>query len=142
MTLTGYLLLSGALLMLIDIFFHTDIPTYLAYLLFSYAFFSQLQFNILVNIIVTILFFFLLLLFHNFIWNNTVQWILDKFFSKDRYLAGVDGLAGSKGTVKVIRGKKLANIHNDLYKFLEENSLEEGDSFTVKEVIDGEIVIE
>ncbi|MGD8113318.1 MAG: hypothetical protein ACQEWA_00285 [Sphaerochaetaceae bacterium] len=141
MTITGYLITAGILLMLIDIFFRTDVPTYIAYLLFSYALFRVIKLNLLVSLIVTILFFFLLLLFHNFIWNATIQRLTDRFFAKDKYIAGVEGLAGEKGVAKMIDGTFYASIHGDLYLFADDVDISEGESFTVKEVVDGKIII-
>ena len=141
MSISMYLILFGIILMLVDIFFHTDIPTFIAYLIFSIVFFINIPLHVLVRIILTIIFFFALLLFHYFLWKKTIQVVIDKFFAKDMYKAGFAGLVGKKGEVKVVEGKKLACIQGDLYKFRDEVPLEEGEGFIVKETDDGYIII-
>lgn len=141
MSISMYLILFGIILMLVDIFFQTDIPTFIAYLIFSLVFFINIPLHLLVRIILTIIFFFVLLLFHYFLWKKTIQLLIDTFFAKDIYKAGFDGLIGKKGIVRIIEGKKLAYIQGDLYKFRDEISLKEGEGFIVKNTDDGYVII-
>ena len=141
MSFSFYLVLIGIILMLIDIFFHSDIPTFIAYIIFSIVFLLNIHLHILWRIILTIIFFFVLLLFHHFLWEKTVQLVVDKYFAKDKYHAGFSGLVGKKGKVRIIENKKLAYIEGDLYKFRDEVNLEEGEDFIVKGIEDGFITI-
>ncbi|MBN2861431.1 MAG: hypothetical protein JXK93_14280 [Sphaerochaetaceae bacterium] len=141
MSMTQYLLLFGILLMLIDIFFASDIPTYISYVLFTCAFSSILDLNVLVTIIFSIVFFFLLMIFHILIWRRTVSVLVNRVCAKDVYTPGIEGLVGSKGIVKTVSGKTLASIHGDLYQFVDDTGLVEGSTFTVKAVLDGKISV-
>lgn len=141
MSLEVYAILIGIILLLVDIFFASDIPTFAAILLFCFVFFRILPFGLLVNIILTILFFFVLLIVYVTLWKKVESVIVDKWFAKDRFRAGVEGFPGKKGFVKTIDGEKYACIDGDLYAFYENYPLADQEEFTVKEVYDGKIVI-
>lgn len=142
MSLNVYLLLFGLLLILIDFFFRSDLPTYFAFLIFTTIIFRLIgSYNILLRIIISILFLLLLVIIHHYLWKNTILLVIDKFFSKDKYKAGVEGLVGRVGVVRIIDNKKLASINGDLYVFLNTVDLEDGETFKVKDVSDGKIII-
>ena len=142
MSFEGYLILIGIILILIDNFVVSDLLTFLALLLFSYVFYRFLPFTLLVKIILTILFFMVLLVTYLTIWRRLETIFVDKFFAKDKYRAGVYGLPGKQGYVRTVEGEKFACIDGDLYAFHEECLLPDEAEFTVKEVKDSKIVIE
>ena len=74
-------------------------------------------------------------------WKKVKELVIDKWFAKDKYKAGVYGFAGKHGTVKYVEGKKFALIDGDLYAFFEEYNLSVDSQFIVQEVRDGKIVI-
>lgn len=141
MTIETYAILIGIILILIDIFFPSDIPTFLAILLFCFAFFRKLPFSLPVNIILTILFFFTILITFLTLWRKMKGIVVDKWFAKDIYKAGIYNFPGKKGIVYVVDGEKFAMIDGDLYGFYDNCDLAENASFIVKEVKDGKIVI-
>lgn len=141
MPIDQILILIGIILILIDIFFASDLPTFVALLLFCFAFYRQLHFRPLVNIILSILFFFALLIVYVAAWRRIKGIIIDRWFAKDKYKAGVYGFPGQKGCVKIVDGSKYAMINGDLYAFYQEYPLSDGDVFIVKELKDGKIVI-
>lgn len=143
MSFEVYLILFGVVLMLIDFFFASDFPTFVAILIFCYVFFRILPIDsLLIRIILTILFFFILLVTYITLWKKAESIIVDKWFAKDKYLAGADGFPGKKGTVKTVEGEKYACIDGDLYAFFEDYGLEDQAEFIVKEVRDSRIVVE
>lgn len=142
MSVELYAVLIGIILLLIDIFFASDIPSFIGILLFCFAFYKLLPFHFLVNIIITILFFFAILVIYITLWKKAKSLLVDKFFAKDKYKAGVEGLAGIKGVVRIVKGEKFAEINGDLYSFYEDYPVLEKDVFVVKEVKEGKIVIE
>ena len=143
MSLEVYAILFGIILILIDIFFASDLPTFAAILLFCFAFFRILPVSsLLIRIILTILFFFVLLIVYITLWKKAEAVIVDKWFAKDKYLAGAEGFPGKQGTVKTVDGEKYACIDGDLYAFYEDYGLADQTEFTVKEVRDSKIVIE
>lgn len=141
MSLDKLLILIGIILILIDIFFASDLPTFVALLIFCYVFYRNLPFEILYKIILTILFFFVLLIIYIAVWRKIKTIVIDKGFAKDKYKAGVYGFPGQKGCVKIVDGSKYAMINGDLYAFYQEYPLSDGDVFIVKELKDGKIVI-
>src|SRR5690554_4636258 len=108
MPIYTYLILIGILLIIIDLFFQSDLPTYIALVLFSTAFFMLVvNFNIILRLIFSVLFFLVLIVIHHYVWKTTVLLLVDKLFAKDRYKAGIEGLVGNTGIVRIIDGKKL-----------------------------------
>lgn len=142
MSLDKLLILIGIILILIDIFFASDLPTFVALLIFCYVSYRNLPFEILYKIILTILFFFVLLIIYIAVWRKIKTIVIDKWFAKDKYKAGVSGFPGKTGVIKVVDGMKYAQLDGDLYALFEDYPLAEGDSFVVKEMKDGKIVIQ
>lgn len=134
------LFLIGIILILIDIFFTSDITTFIAMILFSVVFFRCLPFGVLTNSIFTIIFFFMLLILYITVWKKVQNIVINKHFAKDKYKAGVYGLESKSGVAKDINGQLLAEINGDIYAFYEIYPLKNNDKFIVKEVKDGKIV--
>ena len=142
MSLNTFLILIGVILILVDIFFASDLPTFIALLLFTYVFFRILPFHLLYRIILTILFFAILLIVYIAAWRKVVSIVVDKWFAKDKYRAGASGFPGKTGIIKVVDDKKYAQIDGNLYALFEDYPLNNGDGFLVKELKDGKIIIE
>ena len=132
----------GIILILIDIFFLSDLPTVFAIILFSYAFYTTLNYEQLINILLSLVFFLVFFILYVSFWRKTKEYIIDKWLAKDVYKAGVYNFPGHEGTVKIIEGKKVAMIDGDVYAFYEDYNIAESQKFIVKEVKDGKIVIE
>lgn len=132
----------GIILILLDIFFFTDLPTVFAILLFSFAFYNTLNYEPLINITLTLVFFLFFFILYVSFWRKAKEYIVDKWFAKDVYKAGVYNLPGREGSVKIIEGKKVAIIDGDVYAFFKEYNISESEKFIVKEVKDGKIVID
>ena len=131
----------GIILILLDIFFFTDLPTVFAILLFSFAFYNTLNYEPLINITLTLVFFLVFFIVYVSFWKKAKVYIVDKWFAKDVYKAGVYNLPGHEGIVKIIDGKKVAIIDGDVYAFYEDYNISESEKFIVKEVKDGKILI-
>ena len=136
------LVFIGIIRILVDIFWRTDLPTVLAIVLFSLAFYNTLNYEPLINIILTLIFFFIFFIVYVSVWKKLKLYIIDKWLAKDVYKAGVYNLPGHQGTIKLIEDKKVAIIDGDVYALYEDYNIPEGEKFTVKEVIDGKIVID
>ena len=136
------LIFIGIILILLDIFFLTDLPTVVAIVLFSIALYINLNYEPLINITITLVFFFIFFIIYVSVWKKLKLYIIDKWLSKDVYKAGVYNLPGHQGTIKLIEDKKVAIIDGDVYALYEDYNISEGEKFTVKEVKDGKIVIE
>lgn len=138
MTLSFYILAFAILFIIVDLLFARTCHLTVVALV---GLFFDLQVNIrihwLVRVFMTVFMIFFIYQFYDKIWNL----ILKKWPLKDKYQAGVYGLVGKTGTVKILDGKKSACINGDLYSFSKENSLKEGDSFVVKDIVDGKILI-
>ena len=141
--LDKWLLLGALLLILIDLFFSSDLPTFIAFVLVTIWFYRRLPaWHILLRLSICVVVFFVLVFIYYFIWNKFKKHIIDKWFAKDLIRTGVDALVGETGTVRIIDGVQAAKIHGDLYSFVKPVSYADGTSFTVKAVENGMIVPE
>ena len=90
MSFEVYLILFGIVLMLLDFFFASDLPTFVAILIFCYVFYRILPIDsLLIRIILTILFFFVLLVTYITLWKKAESIIVDKWFAKDKASAHI-----------------------------------------------------
>ena len=113
----------------------------IAIVLFSIALYINLNYEPLINITITLVFFFIFFVLYVSFWKKAKEFIIDKWLAKDVYKAGVYNLPGHEGSVKIIDGKKVAIIDGDVYAFFEDYNISESEKFIVKEVKDGKIVI-
>lgn len=141
MGLDGWLLLIGLFLILADIFFSSDYPTFLSFILFTIVICRQLSgWHIMLRMSAGIIIFFIFVFLYYFVWMKFKKNFVDTWFAKDIMTSGIDALVGEKGTVRIIDGVQAAKIHGDLYPFHEAIQQEDGTPFIVKEIRGGMIV--
>lgn len=143
MGLDGWLLLIGLFLILIDIFFSSDYPTFLSFILFTVVICRQLSgWHIMLRLSAGIVIFFLFVFLYYFVWMKFKKHFVDTWFAKDIMRNGIDALVGEMGTVRIIDGVYAAKIHGDLYPFHEPVQQQDGTPFIVKDIKGGTIVPE
>ena len=128
--------------MVIDIFFASDLPTFISYLLFTIVIFRHLPGHIIIRLTLSVIVFFGFVFIYFYFWSRLKTYILDKLFSRDVIKTGMDSLIGETGTVRVVDGIQAAKIRGDIYSFVEAVPHGDGTPFTVKAVEGGMIVPE
>ncbi len=132
----------GIFLIVIDIFVKTDLPTFAAYLLFTFVVYRHLPGPVIVRLTVSVIVFFAFVFLYYFVWGKFKQMIVDKFFAKDVMKSGAEALVGEAGIIRVIDGIQSAQIHGDIYPLHEPVTFPDGTPFVVKHVENGMIVPE
>jgi hypothetical protein len=84
MSFEGYLVALAIILIAVDIFISSDVPTYISYVLFSIVLSINLPFHFMYRILVGIVIWFLLLIFHYYIWKRMISVFINKFISPER----------------------------------------------------------
>lgn len=137
-----WLIYLAIFLMVIDIFFSSDLPTFVSYLLFTIVIFRHLPGHIILRLTLSVFVFFGFVFIYFYFWSRLKTYILDKLFSRDVIQTGMDSLIGETGTVRVVDGIQAAKIRGDIYSFVEEVPYGDGTPFTVKSIEGGMIVPE
>lgn len=114
LTLTQTLVVVGAILVVIDLFFLSDLPTMGAYVAFASAIALQFNLPILVQILIGVVAFVLLIIFHYAVWRGVFRRITERV-APGRYQNSVDRVVGQKGTIRFIEGRSLVSVNSELW---------------------------
>ena len=142
MNIDIWLLGIAIFLILIDVFISSDLPTFIAYILFSVLAFRHMPGHIMFRLCVSVIVFFALVFLYYYVWYKFKKYFVDKWFAKDIMKTGMEALIGEHGTVRIIDGVQAAQIRGDLYTFSEHVPYEDGREFIVKAIENGAIVAE
>jgi hypothetical protein len=96
---TEILLLIAVILILVDIFLPTDLPTLVAYGIFSYCVAVEAADNILYQIIIGILCWWGMAAFHYYIWRKFIKKFTDHFVAPTKIRSGIHAHSGKEATI-------------------------------------------
>ena len=141
---TETLISIALILILIDIFFLSDIPTMVAYGVLAYAFGRELPFDILYQIVGGLLIFFLLIACHYLFFKNLLQNIANKYIAPDKYKQHTEAIIGKEGTIEIIEGTPAVRVEGNLWDFvsINHNSVSETQKVKILDFKDGKLIIE
>lgn len=133
MSFNEILIVSAIILIVVDIFFASDIPTHIAYLILTFTIAKEIELALLYQILFGILIWFGLVIFHYTVWRKIIEKINDRLISPSHHKGGLEAFVGKTGVIKEIEGKKFVSINEELYKFKPlEDSKEFNNGQTVK----------
>lgn len=135
------LLVLALLLMLTDVFFQSDVPTHIAYVLVAFVVAISFDVHFLWQAVIGVLAWFALVGFHYLLWRKVLTRLSDRF-APDRYRSGPSALVGQEGRVKDIDGRKMVSLHGDLWRFTCAEDPPDGARVRVTGERDGELVVE
>lgn len=141
LSLNQTILLVAAILVVVDFFIPTDLPTHIAYVLLCMLVGINVHAHILIKILCALLAWFALVAFHYCFWRATVQRVVNSFIAPDRYRSGADGTVGSQGVIREVDGEKMARVHGDLWPCHGGENLADGTTVTVISATDGILVV-
>ncbi len=124
MTINEILIVSAIILILADIFFASDVPTHIAYLLLTFTFAKEIDMPILYQIGFGVLIWFALVVFHYTIWRKVIEKINDKYIAPRKHTGGIEGFIGKEGVIKEVEGNKFILVNDELYQFESETNQE------------------
>ncbi len=117
MTINEILIVSAIILVLIDIFFASDLPTHIAYIIITFTIAKEIDMPMLYQLLFAILIWFVLVVFHYTIWRKVIEKINDVLISPRKHIGGIDGFIGKEGIIKEVEEKKYILINDELYQF-------------------------
>ena len=142
LSLNQTLLVAAVILVVIDIFFATDIPTHIAYVLASVVLARMVEAPILVRILAGILAWFALVAFHYWVWRKLVGKFTNRFVAPEKYKSGLDRLIGATGTAKAIEQTRMVEIEGDLWPYEGAEGVASGTKVKVIAVHENKLVVE
>ncbi len=137
MSLNLTLLLLAVILMLIDFFFQTDIPTHIAYMILAFLIARNVDLHIMYRVIIGVCAWGAIVAFHYLVWRSVVQTVTNTLIAPDRYKSGADGLVGRAGTIEEIHGVKMLRVRGDFWACSNIEDFSDGDKVEVTAVADG-----
>jgi membrane protein implicated in regulation of membrane protease activity len=116
LTFEHTLLVLALLLLLTDVFFQSDVPTHIAYVLVAFVVAVTFDVHFLWQAVIGVLAWFALVGFHYLLWRKVLGRISDRF-APDTYRSGASGLVGQLGRVREVDGRRLVALQGDLWRF-------------------------
>lgn len=143
MSINEILVVIALLLIVIDIFFASDLPTHIAYVLITLRIVKEIDMSILYQILFGVLIWFGLVIFHYTIWSKIIEKINDKYISPRKHVGGIEGLVGKDGVIKEIEGNLFISINEELYQFesIDKENVTVGNKYKVKNIKSNKLLI-
>jgi len=117
MTINEILIVSAIILIVIDIFFASDIPTHIAYIVLTITITKEINMPFLYQILFGVLIWFALVIFHYTLWRTVIERVNEKFIAPSKHIGGLEGFIGKEGLIKEIEGEKYIFINDEVYPF-------------------------
>ena len=131
------ILLVAAILIAVDFFIPTDVPTHIAYILLCVLVAINIHAHILIKILCAVLAWFVLVTFYYCLWRATVQKFVNKIIAPDRFRPGAEGTVGNDGEIREVDGNKMVRVKGDLWPCHGAENLSDGTQVTVVSAKDG-----
>ena len=144
MNISSELLIAiGIILILIDIFFLSDIAIVIALAIFSFVGAQALEFELIYQIIFGLLFFFLLISLYYLFFKNIIQAIANKWIAPDKHKELTDSLTGKTGVIETVDEKQYVRLDGKLWPFENESklSIKDGNEVHIKKFKSGNLII-
>ena len=141
MTINEMLIVFAIILILVDIFFVSDIPTHLAYIILTFTFAKEIKMPILYQILFGVLIWFALVVFHYIIWRKVIEKINDKLIAPRKHTGGFEGFIGKEGVIKEVEGEKYIFINDEIHQFETDKEIIIGYKYKVLNIKSNKLLI-
>lgn len=140
MTINEILIISAIILILVDIFFASDFPTHLAYIIVTFTIAKEIDMPILYQILFGILIWVVLVIFHYTIWRKVIEKINDKLIAPSKHKGGLDGFIGKEGIIKEVEGEKYIFINDEIHQFETDKEIIVGNKYKVLNIKSNKLI--
>src|SRR5688572_24182289 len=113
MSLNEILVLLAIILILIDIFFVSDLPTHIAYIPLTFTITKEFKLPILYQVVIGLLVWGILVTFHYFIWRKILEKISDRIIAPKKHEESIEGFIGQEGLIKELEGKLYITVNDE-----------------------------
>ena len=141
MTINEILIVSAIILILVDIFFASDFPTHLAYIILTFTIAKEIDMPILYQILFGVLIWFALVVFHYTLWRKVIEKINDKLIAPSKHKGGLDGFIGKEGIIREVEGKKYIFINDEIHQFETDKEITIGNKYIVLNIKSNKLII-
>lgn len=141
MTINEILIVSAIILILVDIFFASDLPTHLAYIIVTFTIAKEIDMPILYQILFGILIWVSLVVFHYTIWRKVIENINDKLIAPRKHKGGLDGFIDKEGIIKEVEGEKYIFINDEIHQFETDKEITVGNKYKVLNIKSNKLII-
>ncbi len=141
LTFTQTLLVVSAILLIIDLFFLTDVPTQIAYVLLSVTVATQFEQPVLIQVLIGVVTWIALVIFHYMVWRTFLEGVARKI-APARYKSGPDRLVGRRGVVRHIEGRIMVSVEGELWAFEAVVPVQPGQTVEIAAQRDGYLIVE
>lgn len=116
LSLDHTLLVIAVILIISDIFFTVDLPTILAYIIISYVVGTNIEVPTVYQILIGLVFWFLLIGFHYSFYKNLLLKFVSKYIAADRYKSKDIDFIDKTFSVIEVEGKLFIEMNDELIK--------------------------
>ncbi len=141
MTINEILIVSAIILILVDIFFASDFPTHLAYIILTFTFAKEIDMPILYQVLFGILIWVSLVVFHYTVWRKVIEKINDKLIAPSKHKGGLDGFVGKEGIIKEVEGVNFLFINDEIHQFETDKIITIGNKYLVLNIKSNKLII-
>lgn len=141
LSLDHALLVVALILIVIDFFVPTDLPTHIGYLILAYLAGTNVPLPVLYQVLLGVFAWFAVLAFHYTLWRGFTRRIVHKFIAPTRYRSGMAGMVEGTGILREREGKRLVEVHGDLYPCEERGAIADGETVRILEARNGRLVV-
>ena len=141
MSSTEILFVLALILILIDIFFVSDIPTHIAHILITIAIVKNINDYFLYQVLYGLLILFSLVIFHYFIWRKILEKINDQYISPSKHIDGYQALVGKTGIIHDFDGKLAILVGEEVFQFQSDIPVNAGEMHIIKSINSSIVVI-
>lgn len=141
MTINEVLVVTAIILILIDIFFASDFPTHLAYIIVTFTIAKEINMPVLYQILFGILIWVAIVIFHYTVWRKIIEKINDKLIAPSKHKGGLDGFIGMEGVVKEVEGEKYLFINDEIHQFESDKEIKVGNKYKVLNIKSNKLTI-
>jgi membrane protein implicated in regulation of membrane protease activity len=135
------MLLGAIFLIVIDIFFASDIPTHTGYVLIAVVVGRFVPAHVMLQVLCGVIAWCGIVVFHYTLWRTFIQAIVNRKIAPDRYQPSTETLNGSVGRIREISGEQLVEIDDELWLFTGSDDLVVDDEVTVVSSQGGTLVV-
>lgn len=135
------IILIAVILVIVDFFIPSDLPTFIAYALLAFLFSWNVDVPFLYKVIICLISWFVLVAFHFTIWKNVVQTIVNQFIAPTKHQDGPGRLIGATGKLRFIEDQWFVQIEGDIWPCEPVSEMVEGKPVRVIDFQNGTIKI-
>ncbi len=138
---TETIIVIAAILIVIDVFFPTDVTSHIALILFAFLVYWNLEYHFLYRLLYGALSWFVLVGVYYTVWRVLAQRLTNRFLTPDKYITPTDDLKGTREIFRIIDGREMVSVDGDLWPCKVDGGAKNYDSVEITDSTDGILTV-